>query len=67
MEAIAKQTGGNVIEAADLPALVKELPSMRMPVVEHWSKPLWHTPVLFLFALGCLIGEWGLRRSRGLA
>ncbi|HEV7403021.1 MAG TPA: hypothetical protein VGO11_08855 [Chthoniobacteraceae bacterium] len=67
MEAIAKQTGGKVVEAADLPALVKELPSMRMPVVEHWSKPLWHTPLLFLFALACLVGEWGLRRSRGLA
>ncbi len=67
MEALAKQTGGKVVEAAELPALVKELPSMRMPVVEHWSKPLWHTPVVFLFALACLIGEWGLRRSRGLA
>jgi hypothetical protein len=65
--AMAKQTGGQVVEAADLSALVKELPMMRMPVVEHWSKPLWHTPVLFLFALGCLMGEWGLRRRRGLA
>jgi hypothetical protein len=67
MEAIAKQTGGKVVEASELPALVKELPMMRMPVVEHWSKPLWHTPFLFLFALACLVGEWGLRRSRGLA
>lgn len=67
MEAIAKQTGGKIVTAADLPALVKELPMMRMPVVEHWSKPLWHTPVIFLFALACLVGEWGLRRSRGLA
>jgi uncharacterized membrane protein len=67
MESIAKQTGGKVVKPSELSALAKELPTLRMPVVERWSRPVWHTPVLFLFALGCLVGEWGLRRSKGLA
>jgi uncharacterized membrane protein len=67
MEALAQQTGGKLYEASQLGALAKELPTRRMPVVEHWSRPLWHTPYLFLGALACLVGEWGLRRSRGLA
>jgi hypothetical protein len=38
-----------------------------MPITETWSYPIWHTPFLFIFALGCLISEWGLRRAKGLA
>ena len=43
------------------------MPSRKAPVTETLTEPLWHTPVMFLFALACFLGEWGLRRRSGLA
>lgn len=67
LERLANATGGRIVAPEELDRFARDLPSQRMPVTETWSVPLWHTPVLFLFALGCLIGEWGLRRAKGLA
>ena len=36
-------------------------------ITEPWTSPLWHQPFYFLIAIGCLLGEWGLRRVNGLA
>jgi uncharacterized membrane protein len=66
MEAIARKTGGQVIAAADLNSFARKLPGFKAPVMETWSYPLWHTPVMFAFALACLLAEWGLRRWKGL-
>jgi uncharacterized membrane protein len=66
MESIARQTGGETIAANALDAFVRGLPFRKMPVTETWSYPLWHQPSVFLFALLCFIGEWGLRRWKGL-
>lgn len=63
---LARRTGGEVVEAGDLPALVRRLPQKAAPEMENWSRPVWHTPFLFALALACLVAEWGLRRSRGL-
>ncbi len=67
MEKVAKQTGGQVILPDQLDAFVKSLPARKAPAMETWTRPLWHTPAMFLFALTCFVGEWGLRRWRGLA
>ncbi len=67
METLARQTGGEVVEARDLSSFVSTLPNRKAPVTENWSFPLWHTPVVFLFALGCFVAEWGLRRWKGMA
>jgi hypothetical protein len=67
MEQLARQTGGQVLTPDELPAFARRLPDERAPVTETWTQPLWHTPWMLLFALGCLVGEWGLRRSKGLA
>jgi uncharacterized membrane protein len=67
MEQLARQTGGRVLAPDELEAFAKELPAKRAPVNETWTRPLWHTPWMFLFALACLVGEWGLRRWKGLA
>ncbi|MBI3879652.1 MAG: hypothetical protein HY301_06255, partial [Verrucomicrobia bacterium] len=67
MESIARKSGGEVITADKLAAFAKELPLKRAPVTENWTRPLWHTPTMFLFALGCFVTEWGLRRWKGLA
>jgi uncharacterized membrane protein len=67
LEAIAKKTGGEVIHANKLTEFVNSLPNRKVPITESTSFPLWHTPWMFLFALGCFVAEWGLRRWKGLA
>lgn len=66
LDAIAKRTGGEVISAAKLDAFARGLPNRRSPVMETWTTPAWHTPVLFGVALACLVAEWGLRRWKGM-
>ncbi|HEX5446747.1 MAG TPA: hypothetical protein VFW87_23215, partial [Pirellulales bacterium] len=63
---LAESTGGELIEAGELDEFVASLPNRKVPVVEAWTYPLWHQWSVFLFAIGCLIGEWGLRRWNGL-
>lgn len=65
LEAIASRTGGEVISARKLEDFARGLPNRHAPVMEAWTTPAWHTPVLFAFALACLAGEWGLRRWKG--
>lgn len=66
MEQLAAKTGGRVLTPDQVAGFVDELPSQLAPVTETWSRPLWHTPVMFLFALGCLVAEWGVRRLKGM-
>ncbi|MFM1767484.1 MAG: hypothetical protein RJA22_13 [Verrucomicrobiota bacterium] len=67
METLARQTGGELVAAGGLEALVKSLPNRAVPVTETVTSPLWHQTGVFLFALACFVAEWGLRRRRGLA
>lgn len=67
LEQLAKDTGGEVIVADDLDQFVGSLPNRKIPIVETWAYPLWHQSSVFLLAVGCLIGEWGLRRWRGMS
>lgn len=66
LETLAKQTGGEMVFANSLDSFAKHLPSKQSPVMEAWTEPLWHTPLVFAFALACFVCEWGLRRWRGL-
>jgi hypothetical protein len=63
---LAAQTGGQVIEPAQLNRLVADLPNRKVPIAEPTVDPLWHRPTMFLIALACLLGEWTLRRRNGL-
>lgn len=63
---IAEQTGGEVIEFNDLNRFAASLPTRKIPVTEQKVTPIWHTWAVFLLAVGLLVGEWGLRRSRGM-
>jgi hypothetical protein len=65
LESLAKQTEGELV--TDLESFVQSLPNRKVPITETWSFPLWHTPWVFLLALGCFVAEWGLRRWKGLA
>ena len=66
LEDLAAQTGGEVIELDRLNSFVDSLPNRKIPITEPWAYPLWHQWTVFAFAMGCLVGEWGLRRWNGL-
>ena len=57
---------GEVVPAASLERFVAELPNRRAEITEPYIDPLWHRPWVFLLAIGCLLGEWGLRRWKGM-
>jgi uncharacterized membrane protein len=67
LENIARQTGGEVIDASRLDSFAASLPNRKAPITESWSYPVWHKPLVFLFALACFAAEWGLRRWKGMA
>jgi uncharacterized membrane protein len=66
LEAIAKKSGGEIISANRLEEFVRALPQKHAPVMDSWTFPLWHTPIMFGFALACFVSEWGLRRWKGM-
>lgn len=66
LENLAKRTGGEVVELSNLERFVRHLPERHSPVMETWSYPLWHKPIVLLLALGCFVGEWGIRRWKGM-
>lgn len=63
---IAQRTGGEVVAADALEEFVDSLQNRKVPRMEDTIFPLWHTPLFFLFAIACLVAEWGLRRTKGL-
>jgi uncharacterized membrane protein len=67
LENLARQTGGELVTPDKLSSFVGSLKVRRAPIQETVSTPIWDKPFVFLFALGCFVGEWGLRRMRGLA
>jgi uncharacterized membrane protein len=67
LKSIASKTGGEIVDGDRLPSFVASLASRSAPITEPWTSPLWHQPLYFLVAVGCLLGEWGLRRVNGLA
>jgi uncharacterized membrane protein len=66
LERIATDSGGEVIEPNRLSAFVSSLPNRKIPIEENWTYPLWHQWSVLGIAIGCLVGEWGLRRWKGL-
>ena len=66
LESIARKTGGELVPASKLAEFARSLPHRRAPVMDSSTFPLWHTPAMFAFALACLVGEWGLRRWKGM-
>jgi hypothetical protein len=67
LETIARKTGGEIIAADKLEAFTRQLPNLKAPITETVTSPLWHSSIVFLFAIACITAEWGLRRWKGLA
>ncbi len=66
LEELARRTGGEVLTPDGLRDFVRRLPQRQAPIMEPWNKPLWQQPAVFLFAIGCFVAEWGIRRWKGL-
>jgi uncharacterized membrane protein len=66
LDRIAQESGGEVVSLDGLESFVCSLPNRKIPRTETWQWPLWHQWSVLVAAIGCLVGEWGLRRWRGL-
>ncbi len=66
LKEIADRTGGREISTDELDDLARRLPFERAPLTEAWTTPLWHQSWVLLLIVGCLVGEWALRRRGGL-
>ena len=66
LETLASKTGGRVLTLDEVIPFVASLDSLEAPVSETWTRPLWHAPWVFVLALACFAGEWGLRRWKGV-
>ncbi len=66
MQQLASQTGGELLAPADLASFVADLPNRRNVITQPWTFPFWHQWWVFALTVFCLIGEWGLRRWKGL-
>ena len=67
LTALARQSGGEVIDIDQLDNFVRSLPTRQVPITETRVEPLWHSSTWLALTLICLCAEWGLRRWRGLA
>ncbi len=67
LSALAKQSGGEIIDIDQLDAFVRTLPTRQVPIAETRIEPLWHSSSWLTLTILCLCAEWGLRRLRGLA
>lgn len=67
LTALAKQSGGEVVDIDQLDSFVRSLPTRQVPITETRIEPLWHSSSWLALTLICLCAEWGLRRWRGLA
>ncbi|QEG23599.1 hypothetical protein MFFC18_35000 [Mariniblastus fucicola] len=64
---IANETGGELVEVADLESFASDFDARKVPVSETKSVPWWHRWSIFAAAIGLLLAEWGARRMWGLA
>ena len=66
LEQIAELSGGEVIELNGLNQFVDSLDHRMVPITQTKSLPWWHRWTVFWFAILLLVGEWGIRRWKGL-
>ena len=63
---LAGQTGGSVVALDSLASFAESLPRRELPSMTTRSRPFWHSWAYLTVVVGLLLGEWGLRRYRGL-
>ena len=66
LKQLADVSGGRLVNLDDVDDFVDSLPESSAPLVEIHSWQLWHQWWVFAVAIGCIAGDWTLRRRRGL-
>jgi len=66
MQALAENTGGQILTIDDLEDFTKNLDTIPLPFEETRTEPLTKNAFWILIALTCFIGEWALRRWKKL-
>lgn len=66
LAALAKESGGELVDIDDLEQFISSLPTRQVPITETRVEPLWHRTSWLVLTVACLCAEWGLRRWRGL-
>ena len=67
LDEIATKTGGRRIAPDELEQFAASIPVSKAMVTQTEITPWWHQWQLLAVILVCLVGEWGLRRWKGLA
>lgn len=67
LKRLAERTGGEMVSLTDLEDFARRVSQRPAPLVQQVARPAWQNPLVLVAILGCLCGEWGLRRWRGLA
>jgi uncharacterized membrane protein len=65
LEERCRATGGGVIGVGAVGELASRIASLPRVSKERRVQDVWHHPLYFGVALGCLVAEWILRRRRG--
>jgi uncharacterized membrane protein len=67
LQRIADETGGRFYTAANVATMPEDLKYIGRGVTTVEERDLWHMPIVLLLLLGLVCGEWGYRRTVGLA
>ena len=67
MKMIAEKTGGEVIPMNRIARVSGDFKNKKVAIMTKRIEPWWHQWTVFLFAIGLLVLEWGLRRWKGMA
>ncbi|MCA9058015.1 MAG: hypothetical protein KDA85_05930, partial [Planctomycetaceae bacterium] len=66
LERLTTMTGGRLVKISELDDFISSFPVDQVAVVEIHSWQIWHQWWVYLIAVACLVGDWTLRRRRGL-
>ena len=66
LDELARRTGGELLNFADLDGLAAKLTRAPAPITETHARSLWHNGFIFALVLACFLTEWGWRRWKGL-
>jgi uncharacterized membrane protein len=67
LKRVAEETGGRFFTAATAASLPEAISYSGRGVTVVEERELWDMPVLFIALVGLIAGEWGVRRTKGLA
>ncbi len=63
---IAAQTGGRIVGANELDSFSKSIPTSERMITETRVTPWWHHWSLLAIVIALFVGEWGIRRWKGM-